>query len=86
MRVEAGRIPDVETFGKLCKWLGVGPGSFLGFAPTPGGEGTGAILVSAHLKADSTPDAATIHALARMIQYVASHQRATLQVPGDVDA
>jgi transcriptional regulator with XRE-family HTH domain len=25
MRVEAGRIPDVGTFGKICRWLGVDP-------------------------------------------------------------
>src|SRR4051812_34704947 len=32
MRVEAGRIPDVETFGKICRWLGDDPGSYLGFS------------------------------------------------------
>src|SRR5437879_624521 len=31
MRVENGRIPDVATFGKLCRWLDVEPGTFLGF-------------------------------------------------------
>src|SRR6266581_3880065 len=31
MRVENGRIPDIETFGKLCHWLRLDPGSFLGF-------------------------------------------------------
>lgn len=31
MRVENGRIPDIETFGKLCHWLQIEPGSFLDF-------------------------------------------------------
>jgi len=30
MRVESGRIPDVETFGKICKWLKKDPAEFLG--------------------------------------------------------
>src|SRR6267154_6458518 len=31
MRIESGRIPDVETFGKICRWLQVDPGTFLVF-------------------------------------------------------
>jgi len=91
MRVEAGRIPDVETFGKICKWLGVDPASFLGldtvFGRRPEVEkGTEAILVSAHLRADAIPEPATVQALARMIAYVAARQRPTLKVPEDADA
>jgi len=29
-RVERGHLPDVETFGRICKWLGVDPGEVLG--------------------------------------------------------
>ncbi len=91
MRVEAGRIPDVETFGKICKWLGVDPASFLGLDPTVNlspraDEGEEPIQVSAHLRADSTPEPATIQALAKMIAYVVRHQRPTLQVPEGGDA
>ena len=73
MRVENGRIPDVATFGKICKWLEIDPGLFLGFgskhrsekakissAQSPG-------TVSAHLKADQVPQAETVQALATMI-------------------
>lgn len=29
-RVENGKIPDLETFGKLCSWLGDDPSVYLG--------------------------------------------------------
>ena len=30
-RVENGHMPDLETFAKICKWLGKDPREFLGF-------------------------------------------------------
>ena len=30
LRVESGRLPDLDTFGKICGWLEVDPGDFLG--------------------------------------------------------
>lgn len=73
MRVENGRIPDIETFGKLCKWLEVDPGSFLGFGREQSGRSSHAvspdtpISLSAHFRADQTPEPATVSALAKMI-------------------
>jgi len=73
MRVENGRIPDIETFGKLCNWLGMDPGSFLGFqseASTRGAELASVeppVSLSAHFRADRTPEPATVNALAKMI-------------------
>ena len=73
MRVENGRIPDIETFGKLCKWLGVDPGTFLGFAPEQSTRSSQAALpdtpisLSAHFRADKTPEPDTVSALAKMI-------------------
>jgi len=72
MRVENGRIPDIETFGKLCNWLKIDPGSFLGFQPdvsqaaqlTPIDP---VVSLSAHFRADRTPEPATVNALAKMI-------------------
>lgn len=80
MRVESGRIPDIETFGKICKWLEIDPGSFLGF-PQQSGAGTGEaangppVFVSAHLKADQTPEPATVNALSKMILLAIRSQR-----------
>lgn len=30
-RVENGKVPDLETFSKICQWLGQDPAEFLGF-------------------------------------------------------
>lgn len=32
-RIERGFAPDLETFGKVCRWLGVDPGEILGIKP-----------------------------------------------------
>ncbi|MGJ7536987.1 MULTISPECIES: helix-turn-helix domain-containing protein [unclassified Variovorax] len=32
-RVENGKVPDLETFGKICQWLGDDPAIYLGMAP-----------------------------------------------------
>lgn len=34
-RVENQKIPDLETFSKICKWLGKDPALFLGLPTTP---------------------------------------------------
>ena len=78
MRVESGRVPDVSTFGKICRWLGEDPGSFLGFEPRVSDEGPTPLQASAHLKADKTPQPATVQALARMILLAAGRQKGTL--------
>jgi transcriptional regulator with XRE-family HTH domain len=82
MRVEAGRVPDVETYGKLCNWLGVDPGSYLGIKPTPTSATTTTetsapthVVVSAHFKADRLPDPETVKALANMIMFAVKSQR-----------
>src|SRR5712691_10989770 len=68
LRVESGRIPDVLTFGKICKWLQLDPGTFLGFEKKPDSQ-SGAhpqspnvLVFSAHLKAAQTQQHATVHA------------------------
>lgn len=83
MRVESGRIPDVATFGKICSWLNVDPGTFLGFDPAASKsteekvEEPQLMLVAAHLRVDKTPQPETINALAKMIWFVTRNQRAT---------
>ncbi len=76
LRVESGRVPDVSTFGKLCLWLGRDPREFLG-GPTPAGEAPAAIagiVISAHLRADRTPQMETMQALASMLLLAARIQ------------
>jgi len=70
MRVEGGKIPDVATFGKICKWLEIDPGSFLGFPATRAKEVTETnqlTYVSAHTRVDAVADPLTLQALAKMI-------------------
>lgn len=33
-RVENGNVPDLETFSKICRWLGDDPAQFLGLTAT----------------------------------------------------
>lgn len=70
MRVENGRVPDLGTFAKLCQWLELDPGDFLG-RPESTGSGTasegGPLVMSAHFRAEQTPNEKTVAALARML-------------------
>jgi transcriptional regulator with XRE-family HTH domain len=34
-RIENGKIPDLETFGKVCRWLGEDPAIYLGLPQQP---------------------------------------------------
>lgn len=80
MRVESGRIPDVDTFGKLCKWLGEDPRQFLGFdeLEKPRSLESEAVAVFAgHFKSDQTPKKATVEALARMMLLASRSQPKT---------
>lgn len=90
MRVETGRVPDVDTFGKLCRWLNVDPGVFLGFTPQqttrPTSSSSAALVVSAHLRADSTQSPETAQALARMILLATSRQIPKETNETDVDS
>jgi len=89
MRVENGRIPDVTTFAKICRWLEVDPGTLLGFdrkraAPKLNeAESSLALVISAHFKADQTPKLETVQALAKMILFAAKKQPRVEGVPGD---
>lgn len=67
-RVELGRVPDLDTFMRICRWLGVPPDRFVvGGVPVKESDSTGAVI-AAHLRADRTLDPKTADALATMIQ------------------
>lgn len=75
MRVEGGKTPDVATFGKICKWLHVDPGSFLGYERTnKAGVSQPLTQVSAHLRTDATSQLPTLQALAQMILLASTQQ------------
>lgn len=74
LRIESGRMPDIETFGKVCTWLTVDPGDFLGKPIQQTAKATTEPTISAHFKADKAPEPATLHALARMLLLVVNSQ------------
>ncbi len=90
MRIEAGRVPDVATFGKTCLWLGVDSGDFLGHPTREASQAVDAfepaVRVSAHFKADKLPLQETATALARMLLFVAQKQSASALKIDDGDA
>ena len=80
MRVESGRIPDLDTFGKLCKWLGEDPKQFLGLDALethPSPEREAVAVFAGHFRSDQTPKKATVEALARMILLASRSQPKT---------
>jgi transcriptional regulator with XRE-family HTH domain len=67
-RVEAGNVPDLDTFLKLCHWLGASPDEFTSTGPIEKSVESPAEMITAHLRADRTLDRATAHALERMVR------------------
>ena len=65
-RIEAGKMPDLQTFRKLCLWLEVDPTSLLGVPPQLT-ETSQSGMVTAHLKASREISLETATALARAI-------------------
>lgn len=68
-RIEKGKVPDIDTFFKLCKWLGVPADHFTSKSQRMNiqNENTPE-LVAAHLRADRTLDPQTAEVLVKMIQ------------------
>ena len=70
-RIEQGKLPDVETFLRICRWLGVQPSEFSTandgtFKPLP--KHSTPELIEAHLRADRTLSQDTATALIEMIR------------------
>lgn len=64
-RVERGNVPDLDTFGKLCRWLRVDPGEVLGVESD---RAAGASReVTAHFRAGQTTSPELAGALAELI-------------------
>ena len=61
-RVERGYMPDLETFGKICRWLKVDPAEVLGVDVTAARP-----AASVHFKKDATLHPKTAKALAELI-------------------
>lgn len=67
-RVENGKLPDLETFSKICKWLRIDPGEVLGFKDVvQSPDSSEESVVAAHLRADKAQSPEAAQALAEMI-------------------
>src|SRR6266478_1817824 len=64
VRIEAGRIPDLETFQKVCSWLGVNPAEILDIPVNPESS---LPVVAVHLRADKTLPPGAASDLAKLI-------------------
>jgi DNA-binding Xre family transcriptional regulator len=63
-RIENGKVPDLETFSKLCKWLELDPADMMGIQPK---KDIHSQQVSVHFKKDDAVEIDTAKALATMI-------------------
>lgn len=76
-RIEQGKVPDLDTFARLCHWLGVSADDFM--PCRRGDEPDGVIpiatkgmstpeIITAHLRADRALSLETADALATMVR------------------
>ena len=83
LRVESGRLPDLGTFGKICGWLKIDPGDFLGRPTQQAVAAPAETTISAHFKAEKLPEPETLKALARMLLLIVKSETSR---PGEHDA
>lgn len=62
-RIENGHLPDLETFRRICEWLGANPAEILGFQPSA----TPPAPVEVHFRKQPTQQPQTMAALGEMI-------------------
>src|SRR5574340_1826182 len=71
-RVEQGKLPDLDTFMLLCRWLKVSPDQFMKGGSADKGatvaKSTTPDLITVHLRTDRTLDPETAEALTKLIQ------------------
>ena len=65
-RIESGKMPDLQTFGKLCRWLELDPAMLLDVTAQPA-DTTPSNVAVAHLKAKREINPNTARALANAI-------------------
>src|SRR6266702_2098100 len=65
-RVESGKLPDLNTFTKICNWLGVEPNDILGFSASKNTVAAKSMPV-AHYRAKKTMSPETAQHLAELI-------------------
>lgn len=77
-RVEAGHVPDIETFSRLARWVGRSPADFFG-AGSIAAESTPDVIET-HLRSDSALSAEAAERIAGIVREVYD----LLAQPGEV--
>lgn len=67
-RIEQGHIPDVETFIKVCQWLGEPTETFVIPAEQSSRANSGQQKIIAHLRADKALSPKTVEMLVKVIE------------------
>lgn len=75
-RVERGNLPDLETFGKICRWLSIDPGEILGVSS----DASTLPMARVHFRKKKEVNPRTAEALAQLIVHA---QRTLLATEGD---
>lgn len=66
-RIEQGNVPDLESFMRICQWLGVSADVFRPTSPRDSLEASE--VIEAHLRADRTLHPDAVDALSQMIRF-----------------
>lgn len=66
-RIEQGKIPDVDTFIRICRWLDAATDTFIINSPENSARSNQEYIV-AHLRAERELDPATVQMLVKMIE------------------
>jgi len=64
-RIECGKLPDLDTFVKICKWLSIDPGEVLGHKTQE--QKTAGRYIFAHFRAERNLNSETASALSELI-------------------
>ena len=62
-RVENGRLPDLDNFTRICKWLDVNPADLLGFDP----QASSLPVAAVHFRSNAALSGETSAALQELI-------------------
>ncbi|GAB3977809.1 hypothetical protein GCM10028806_39830 [Spirosoma terrae] len=73
-RIEQGHVPDVETFIKICQWLGEPTETFVIPANTSVQADTSQEKIIAHLRAEKTLKPKTVEMLVKVIELAYSQE------------
>jgi transcriptional regulator with XRE-family HTH domain len=66
-RIEQGKIPDVDTFIKICKWLEVPTDHFILGNKPPADSISNQEIILAHLRAEKELDPDTVEMIIRLV-------------------